>query len=134
MLLSLCLLINRIYQTVSSALIIFVLGIHGFRLPIACTMQIHNTYTIQQFLCHQKCLPIFIIIISAKLISVLSIIIIIVPASTAMTAAEVEEKMGLPRLRDRIWYVQPTCATTGDGLYEGLEWLRCQHVAVKNTA
>lgn len=41
----------------------------------------------------------------------------------AMKPTEVQEKLGLTRLRDRNWYVQPACATTGDGLYEGLSWL-----------
>eukprot|EP00416_Gambierdiscus_australes_P033082 CAMPEP_0171093258 /NCGR_PEP_ID=MMETSP0766_2-20121228/38976_1 /TAXON_ID=439317 /ORGANISM="Gambierdiscus australes, Strain CAWD 149" /LENGTH=179 /DNA_ID=CAMNT_0011551677 /DNA_START=59 /DNA_END=598 /DNA_ORIENTATION=- len=41
----------------------------------------------------------------------------------AMTAAEVTEKLELNRIRDRPWYVQPACATTRDGLYEGLDWL-----------
>merc|ERR1712144_93217 len=26
-------------------------------------------------------------------------------------------------IRQRQWYIQATCATSGDGLYEGLEWL-----------
>merc|ERR1712217_397583 len=38
----------------------------------------------------------------------------------AMTAAEVTEKLGLHNLRHRQWYIQSACATTGDGLYEGL--------------
>jgi len=41
----------------------------------------------------------------------------------AMTAAEVTEKLGLHALRARDWFIQATCATTGDGLYEGLDWL-----------
>lgn len=41
----------------------------------------------------------------------------------AMTAAEVTDKLGLHELRSRNWYIQATCATTGDGLYEGLDWL-----------
>ncbi|KAF4700315.1 Arf GTPase arf1 [Perkinsus olseni] len=41
----------------------------------------------------------------------------------AMTAAEVTDKLGLHQLRHRNWYIQSTCATTGDGLYEGLDWL-----------
>merc|ERR1712032_237231 len=41
----------------------------------------------------------------------------------AMTAAEVTEKVGLHNLRNRQWYIQSACATTGDGLYEGLDWL-----------
>eukprot|EP00928_Gymnodinium_smaydae_P094419 TRINITY_DN7928_c0_g8_i1.p1 TRINITY_DN7928_c0_g8~~TRINITY_DN7928_c0_g8_i1.p1 ORF type:complete len:232 (+),score=23.99 TRINITY_DN7928_c0_g8_i1:35-697(+) len=41
----------------------------------------------------------------------------------AMSAAEVTEGLGLQRLRNRNWFVQSACATTGDGLYEGLDWL-----------
>lgn len=53
----------------------------------------------------------------------------------AMNAAEITDKLGLHSLRQRQWYVglkcvysntrfiQATCATSGDGLYEGLEWV-----------
>ena len=41
----------------------------------------------------------------------------------AMNAAEITDKLGLHSLRQRGWYIQSTCATTGDGLYEGLDWL-----------
>ncbi|PVU86868.1 hypothetical protein BB559_006234 [Furculomyces boomerangus] len=41
----------------------------------------------------------------------------------AMTAAEITDKLGLHSIRQRQWYIQATCATSGDGLYEGLEWL-----------
>ncbi len=41
----------------------------------------------------------------------------------AMNAAEITDKLGLQSLRQRNWYIQATCATTGEGLYEGLEWL-----------
>lgn len=41
----------------------------------------------------------------------------------AMKLHEIQEKLGLTRIRDRNWHVQPACATTGDGLYEGLSWL-----------
>ena len=41
----------------------------------------------------------------------------------AMNAAEVTDKLGLHSLRNRTWYIQATCATSGDGLYEGLDWL-----------
>ena len=57
-----------------------------------------------------------------------------------MNCAEITDKLGLQSLRQRIWvsfeftllkeqvlisiqYIQSTCATSGDGLYEGLEWL-----------
>ncbi len=41
----------------------------------------------------------------------------------AMNAAEITDKVGLHSIRQRFWYIQSTCATTGDGLYEGLDWL-----------
>ncbi|CAG8618609.1 13683_t:CDS:2 [Dentiscutata erythropus] len=41
----------------------------------------------------------------------------------AMSPAEVTEKLHLHRMRDRAWYVHPSCATTGDGLFDGLNWL-----------
>lgn len=37
-----------------------------------------------------------------------------------MTPAEVTESLGLNKLKDRIWYVVPSCATTGEGIFEGL--------------
>ena len=41
----------------------------------------------------------------------------------AMTAAEVTDKLGLQQMRSRQWFIQSACATTGDGLIEGLDWL-----------
>jgi ADP-ribosylation factor protein 1 len=41
----------------------------------------------------------------------------------AMTIATMTEKLGLVNCKSRKWYVQGTCATSGDGLYEGLDWL-----------
>ena len=41
----------------------------------------------------------------------------------AMTAAEITDKLGLHSLRQRHWFIQSTCATSGEGLYEGLDWL-----------
>jgi len=41
----------------------------------------------------------------------------------AMPAAEITEKLGLNTVRNRQWFIQSACATTGDGLYEGLDWL-----------
>eukprot|EP01017_Pseudomicrothorax_dubius_P013594 TRINITY_DN1605_c0_g1_i10.p1 TRINITY_DN1605_c0_g1~~TRINITY_DN1605_c0_g1_i10.p1 ORF type:complete len:168 (-),score=55.65 TRINITY_DN1605_c0_g1_i10:9-512(-) len=40
-----------------------------------------------------------------------------------MSVAEVTEKLGLHTLRGREWYIQGTCALSGDGLYDGLDWL-----------
>merc|ERR1712032_1294505 len=41
----------------------------------------------------------------------------------SMTTTEVTEKLGLHNMRNRQWFIQSTCATSGDGLYEGLDWL-----------
>jgi len=41
----------------------------------------------------------------------------------AMAAAETADKLGLHALRNRQWFIQATCATNGEGLYEGLDWL-----------
>ena len=41
----------------------------------------------------------------------------------AMSVNECTERLGLNALRNRDWYIQSTCATNGDGLYEGLDWL-----------
>ena len=40
----------------------------------------------------------------------------------ACSVSEICEKMKLHMIRDKQWYIQACCATTGDGLYEGLEW------------
>lgn len=47
----------------------------------------------------------------------------------AMTAPELTEKLGLHTIQNRQWYLQACCATNGDGLYEGLDWL--SNVATK---
>lgn len=41
----------------------------------------------------------------------------------AMATSELTEKLGLNQIRNVHWYIQATCATQGDGLYEGLDWL-----------
>ncbi|GAB5361822.1 hypothetical protein AAMO2058_000745600 [Amorphochlora amoebiformis] len=40
----------------------------------------------------------------------------------ALKVKQITEALGLEKMR-RQWYVQGTCATSGDGLYEGLDWL-----------
>jgi len=40
-----------------------------------------------------------------------------------MDTAEITEKLGLHRLRDKSWQVQSSCAISGDGLLDGLTWL-----------
>ncbi|KAI3451982.1 hypothetical protein Pfo_008647 [Paulownia fortunei] len=41
----------------------------------------------------------------------------------AMNVPELTDKLGLHSLRQRRWYIQSACATSGQGLYEGLDWL-----------
>eukprot|EP00640_Fibrocapsa_japonica_P006524 CAMPEP_0113944180 /NCGR_PEP_ID=MMETSP1339-20121228/30851_1 /TAXON_ID=94617 /ORGANISM="Fibrocapsa japonica" /LENGTH=183 /DNA_ID=CAMNT_0000949267 /DNA_START=129 /DNA_END=676 /DNA_ORIENTATION=+ /assembly_acc=CAM_ASM_000762 len=45
----------------------------------------------------------------------------------SMTASEVVQKMKINnqsyQFRNRKWFVQACCAVTGEGLYEGLDWL-----------
>ncbi|XP_052204779.1 ADP-ribosylation factor 1 [Diospyros lotus] len=41
----------------------------------------------------------------------------------AMFASEVADKLGLHLLRRHRWYIQGISATSGRGLYEGLDWL-----------
>lgn len=44
-----------------------------------------------------------------------------------MTPQEVQERLKLSQLKDKIWYVVPSCATTGEGLFEGLVSLVCPY-------
>lgn len=37
-----------------------------------------------------------------------------------MKPQEVTDKLKLTTLKDKVWYVVPSCATTGEGLLEGL--------------
>ena len=48
-----------------------------------------------------------------------------------MSTTEVTNKLGLHNLRSRRWFIQSTCATNGEGLYEGLDWLSNQLKSVK---
>ncbi|XP_004298268.1 PREDICTED: ADP-ribosylation factor 2-like [Fragaria vesca subsp. vesca] len=51
----------------------------------------------------------------------------------AMNADEITDKLGLHSLRQRHWYIQSTCATSGEGLYEGLDWLSNNIANKKNS-
>lgn len=48
----------------------------------------------------------------------------------AITSAELSHALGLSTIRHE-WYIQGTVATTGDGLYEGMDWL-CKTLQRKN--
>ena len=41
----------------------------------------------------------------------------------AMNCSEVSQKLELNNLRNHKWFIKSAIATTGDGLYEGLDWL-----------
>jgi ADP-ribosylation factor 6 len=41
----------------------------------------------------------------------------------ALKPDQLQERLGLSTLKDRVWYIQPCSAIKGDGLYEGLVWL-----------
>ncbi|CAF0970801.1 unnamed protein product [Rotaria sp. Silwood1] len=45
--------------------------------------------------------------------------------SNSMKSEYVIQEMRLNNIRNRQWFLQPCCASTGDGLYEGLSWLVC---------
>jgi ADP-ribosylation factor-like protein 1 len=40
-----------------------------------------------------------------------------------LSVAEVSEHLGLTNIKNRQWSIQKTSAVSGEGLYEGLEWL-----------
>ena len=41
----------------------------------------------------------------------------------ALNPTEVTDKLGLAEQRSRDWFIQSTCAVTGQGIVDGLEWL-----------
>lgn len=41
----------------------------------------------------------------------------------AIKATEVPSILGLDKMTDRAWFVQPSCASKGTGLETGLNWL-----------
>jgi ADP-ribosylation factor protein 1 len=41
----------------------------------------------------------------------------------SMSVEEITQKLELHKIKEQKWHVQGTCATSGDGLYEGLDWL-----------
>lgn len=41
----------------------------------------------------------------------------------SMSSSEISEQLNLTSIRDHGWHIQPCCALSGEGLYQGLEWL-----------
>jgi len=52
----------------------------------------------------------------------------------ALSASQIIEKLQIDKLKTRKWLVQSTCAITGDGLYEGLDWICNQNNINDNTS
>eukprot|EP00656_Telonema_subtile_P056831 TRINITY_DN9193_c0_g1_i4.p1 TRINITY_DN9193_c0_g1~~TRINITY_DN9193_c0_g1_i4.p1 ORF type:complete len:158 (-),score=60.75 TRINITY_DN9193_c0_g1_i4:228-701(-) len=44
-------------------------------------------------------------------------------AEGAMSAAEISDRLELHSIKTHEWHIQGCCALTGDGLFEGLEWV-----------
>ncbi|KAG0168315.1 ADP-ribosylation factor-like protein 5A [Apophysomyces sp. BC1034] len=44
----------------------------------------------------------------------------------ALSAAKISEILGLTSLKDRQWHIQACSALSGDGLFEGLDWVVLQ--------
>jgi len=41
----------------------------------------------------------------------------------AMTSAEISRQLSLTAIKDQAWHIQACCALTGEGLYQGLDWI-----------
>jgi len=41
----------------------------------------------------------------------------------AMTSAEISKLLALTSIKDQAWHIQACCALTGEGLYQGLDWI-----------
>jgi len=51
----------------------------------------------------------------------------------AANIGDLADKLQLANIKHRPWYIQASCATTGDGLYEGLDWLCDQIIHIAKT-
>ena len=40
-----------------------------------------------------------------------------------MSAAEISKQLNLQSMRKHKWQIQACCALSGEGLYQGLEWI-----------
>jgi small GTP-binding protein len=47
-------------------------------------------------------------------------------AKGALPAAEISKRLGLTSLKGHSWHIQDCCALTGEGLYNGMEWMSSQ--------
>jgi len=44
----------------------------------------------------------------------------------ALTVAEVSDGLGLHTVKDHNYHIQGCCALTGEGLYQGMDWIVTQ--------
>ncbi|XP_041478532.1 ADP-ribosylation factor-like protein 5B [Lytechinus variegatus] len=44
----------------------------------------------------------------------------------SMSSAEISQQLNLTSVKDHEWHIQACCALTGEGLYQGLEWIANQ--------
>ncbi|CAF1146755.1 unnamed protein product [Adineta ricciae] len=49
----------------------------------------------------------------------------------AMTSAEISKQLCLTSIKDQAWHIQACCALTGEGLYQGLDWIASRIFIVK---
>jgi len=47
-----------------------------------------------------------------------------------MSPADIAQELALHSIKNHNWHIQASCALTGEGLYEGIDWIT-QHVARK---
>jgi len=48
----------------------------------------------------------------------------------AMSAVEISDALALHTIKDHDWHIQACCALTGEGLYQGMDWV-VQHIKRK---
>jgi len=53
--------------------------------------------------------------------------------SSSLSEEEIIDRLELNKITDRKWHLQPTCAVTGEGIFEGLTWLSKKVKKSKNT-
>ncbi|KAL6781677.1 hypothetical protein ACKKBF_B09030 [Auxenochlorella protothecoides x Auxenochlorella symbiontica] len=51
----------------------------------------------------------------------------------AMSVQELSETLDLVSIKDHNWHVQASCAVSGEGLKEGLQWI-ARHIKAQNTS
>ena len=50
---------------------------------------------------------------------------------SALNPSDMRSRLDLGKMTHNKWFIQSTCATNGEGLYEGLDWLSRELAARK---